>query len=187
MKKSCSYKVTGPALSPAGHTFALKLRDILVLDHLNQDFEDLGGSSNVPLHICFHPPSTLFAPSSSPPVWALWRALQCHRYDRSTLSAQEIPLFVCSPPKGVKLSSWQLTRPLVLFFFLSLSLSRAHCLFPFLPTPVHLHPQTSENQYQIAWGPLFGVGLTPRCLPPSSASFITCSSVFNFHPDPSPN
>ncbi len=104
-----------------------------------------------------------FSSPLSSPVWALCGALQCHRYDRSTLSAQEIPLFVCSPPKGVKLSSWQLTRPLdsaLLPLPVSLSLS----LHGSLP-PVHLHPQTSENQYQIAWGPLFGVGLTPRCPP----------------------
>lgn len=104
-------------MSPAGLTFALKL------SHLNQDFEEYGGSRNVPLHICFlhQPPSSLS--SSLLSVWASCRALQCHCYDRSTLSAQEIPLFVCSPPKGVKLSSWQLTRPLVLSRSLSLSLS----------------------------------------------------------------
>lgn len=44
-------------------------------------------------------------PLSSLPCGHCVGALQCHRYDRSTLSAQEIPLFVCSPPKGVKLSS----------------------------------------------------------------------------------
>lgn len=49
------------------------------------------------------PPATLSL--SSLPCGHCVGALQCHRYDRPTLSAQEIPLFVCSPPKGVKLSS----------------------------------------------------------------------------------
>lgn len=95
------------------------------------------------------PPSCSFPLIS--PVWALCGALQCHRYDRSTLSAQEIPLFVCSPPKGVKLSSWQLTRPLdsaVLRLSLSLSYSPSLCLYmpPNLSPPPH--PPSSPNKWK---------------------------------------
>lgn len=108
------------------------------------------GLGNVPLHIYITHPLLLSLPPVVGTVLGWMGAFRCHRYDGSTLSAREIRLFVCSPSKGVKLSSWQLTRPLDSELPRCLSWSLCSLVFKlhFPPLPPNLQPPSSPKEWK---------------------------------------
>lgn len=131
-------------MSPAEHAFALKL------SHLHQVFEDLGGAPRM---------SFCISASIHLPLSFLFTSFLLCGPCVGLCSVIPMTDQRCQPKRSLCLffllqmglncqvdNSQDPSCSLSLSLFLSLSVSRAHCLFPWLPTPVHLHPQTSENQ-----------------------------------------
>lgn len=112
----------------------------------------------MPLHICFNPPYLPFLFTLLSCVGIVWGFAVSSLWQINAVSPGDtsVCLFFSKRSWTVKLTTHKTLR------LCPAAYSRLSVFLYGCPPP---NPQMSENQYQIAWGPLFGVGLTPRCPP----------------------